>query len=118
MPELSIEQLSTSLPSTSSSTPSPSSHARTALAEDTLRRLVARRRDYEQILIQSKVQDVGRHLDDLDTRLENALVDTVATTEVFTGECLRLIAPTLSVSRPGESGGFVRCQPASAKRVR
>jgi len=26
--------------------------------------------------------------------------------------------PMLSLSRPGESGGFVRCQPASAKRVR
>lgn len=69
-----------------------SSFARTNLADDTLRRLDARRSEHDQATRSAAQTVPGRHLLALESHAENALVDSIAYTESFCSERLKLIA--------------------------
>lgn len=60
-------------------------------ADDILKRLAVRRSDYHWMTNNRAVLNPGRHLDQSDTRHQNAVVDAVAATEVFVGERLRVV---------------------------
>jgi hypothetical protein len=68
----------------------------TLLAENSLYGLDVRRSDYRSLSRHRAERSHGRHLPDADVRHGNAVVDAVATVEVFTGNRLRLLDPLVT----------------------
>lgn len=72
-----------------------SSHLPSALADESARRIIARALDYRSALGHARVDHWGRHQRVASARHDNAIIDAIALTEVFTSERLLQSTPTV-----------------------